>query len=280
MSKNAGVASARNLGAALTSGEFIIFLDSDVKVYPKQILKMVDYLNCNPNVATAGAVPSGINLNHQSSTANIVAAKTKWPLLKFHNTDFIHTSCFQSECTIIRREVFEKIGGFDEKYTSVGMEEFELGHRLLLNNYNNHLLLNCEYDAYYKSVPQRIKVLFFRSMRWIPLFFKRKKLESSGLNGEKEEIPSLFNTLVLLTSFFLSTPYLVVACLLITIILERRFLLFVRKTHGIRSAFLAPIAIILFNVAIISGMTVGLCSVFFNFFRFTIQKLGVCNGSH
>ncbi|HVS12163.1 MAG TPA: glycosyltransferase, partial [Planctomycetota bacterium] len=122
---NRGPAVARNAGARIASGEILAFVDSDVVVQPDSLAKLRAVLTLEPDVgavfgsydaapASPGMVSRYRNLMHHF----------------YHQTGPREATTFWAGCGAMRRAVFERAGGFDERYRHPSIEDVELGVRL------------------------------------------------------------------------------------------------------------------------------------------------------
>lgn len=106
---NRGVASARNLGAAATSGELIAFLDADDRWEPDRLAVCAQALEDDPGAdavlcAMRFVAPSGERLGRLGAR---VPPTPKAMLLR--EVTFPPAS----SCILVRRETFDRIGGFE-----------------------------------------------------------------------------------------------------------------------------------------------------------------------
>jgi len=121
--QNGGVCRARNEGAARSRGDFLVFLDADDVLEPTYVERCLDALLASPpKVAYAYTKMQLFGLE------NVVfeAHPFHGPLLL--ETNYVHASA------LIRRRVFEKIGGWSTTWET-GREDHELWVRMLSHGY-------------------------------------------------------------------------------------------------------------------------------------------------
>lgn len=114
-----GVAAARNEGAAQVSSEILIFIDADVVLPADFIANTRMSLRKNPvdigafrQVMASGS--AGLRLGAQAMNGYVrLMARTPWPIF--------------FSCILIRRDLFEKVGGFDPEIFI--MEDYDLALR-------------------------------------------------------------------------------------------------------------------------------------------------------
>jgi GT2 family glycosyltransferase len=127
-----GPASARNRGAATTSGDILVFVDADVEVGPDTLAALERRLNAGPDfgaIQTVYAPEPGIG-GFATAFQN---------LLQHYNfvsisdpEDFVGLSSY---CVAVRREAFDAAGGFDSTITRATVEDDNLGHALVQNGW-------------------------------------------------------------------------------------------------------------------------------------------------
>lgn len=121
-----GPGNARNAGAALAAGEWLVFLDADVRVHSDTLRRFTEVIARDPEIAAVfgaydarplagGLVSQYRNLLHRYvHLQGAGAADTFW-----------------AGCGAVRRDWFEAVGGFDTtRYPRPQIEDIELGYRL------------------------------------------------------------------------------------------------------------------------------------------------------
>jgi N-acetylglucosaminyl-diphospho-decaprenol L-rhamnosyltransferase len=143
-SKNLGFGGGNNLGAKNAKGKYILIINPDVAVNEDSIQKMVDYMDKHPDVGILGpkqVYPNGTvqdSCRRDMKFFDLIFKRTFLGKIPFLNKrissytmkDFDHSITTEVDllvgsCFIIPREVYEQVGGFDERYF-LFMEDFDL----------------------------------------------------------------------------------------------------------------------------------------------------------
>ena len=137
LSENHGPAHARNFGAKCSSADILIFIDSDVLIFPDTISKIEQAFQEHNDVAAI--IGSYDDQPHETSFIS------EFKNL-FHH--YVHqksselASTFWSGCGAIRKNVFVEVGGFSESFKRPAIEDIELGYRL--RNTHHKIMLKKE----------------------------------------------------------------------------------------------------------------------------------------
>jgi glycosyltransferase involved in cell wall biosynthesis len=115
--ENAGANKARNHGASLARYEYLTFLDSDDELYPDWLANFLSALKDRPAVVCCGT-----QRLEQGATREVLP-KSLGPL--FGN---VHGKFTNGACYVIRKDLFNNIGRFDEELRSG--QHTELSFRL------------------------------------------------------------------------------------------------------------------------------------------------------
>ncbi len=127
---NQGRARAINAGLAAARGELVVLLDDDMEPAPAFLEAHRARHDGQPALGVLGAVPVRVDPAAPPSTryvgevfnrhlANLARADYRWLLVDFYSGNFS-----------VRRDVLERVGGFDESFTRYGNEDLELSVRL------------------------------------------------------------------------------------------------------------------------------------------------------
>lgn len=113
--ENAGVSAARNKGVALSSAPLLAFLDSDDAWLPGKLAAQLDLLSTHPEL---GLVYCGMHLcDEQLRPLKRVSAPGSREALR--NTLLLEPPVVSvAQTGVIRREVFDDVGGFDERLST------------------------------------------------------------------------------------------------------------------------------------------------------------------
>ncbi|MFC1834670.1 glycosyltransferase family 2 protein [Thermodesulfobacteriota bacterium] len=107
--ENSGIATSRNNGAAASRGEWLAFLDHDDIWALKKLEIQVEFIRQNSEIALCAARHVRLGKKYKEP------GKPTWIkgdlLVKVYSESFIHTSS-----VMIRKDVFNEIGGFPTRY--------------------------------------------------------------------------------------------------------------------------------------------------------------------
>lgn len=198
--KNVGFGRGNNMGAKIAGGEYLFLHNPDVTVKEDSLREMVDFMKRNPDTGVMGPKLVYSNGKVQESCrrdmnfTDLVLNRTflgklppfKMRVQKYLMEDFDHSAVREVDlltgaAMIIPREVFEKTGGFDERY-SLFMEDFDLCKKIKkagLKVIYNPLI---ELRHYHKRLSQGSAIrLVFKKVFWkhiisaIKYFWKWRK---------------------------------------------------------------------------------------------------------
>lgn len=164
---NRGFGAACNQGARMCRGELILFLNPDTEVFERSLPGSVSFLkeSRHMDVAVVGIrlVDSGGRVSRtcaRSPTAASMLAQSiglsrlsVFAGLRVHMTEWDHASTTEVDHVIgafylIRRQIFEDIGGFDERFF-VYLEDLDLSVRV--RKIGHKIMFLADVDAYHEG---------------------------------------------------------------------------------------------------------------------------------
>lgn len=148
LSENGGVCNARNIGAEVSSGDYLTFLDSDdVYINEKKIENELKEIKNDKDIAFSQWVPLDIDgnvLSNAISRKNIYSSR--YGVCKILSTT--RPGYQQLRGYVFSKELFSKVGGYTFPYNY--FEDFDFQCRLALNG---NLKYTKEYGEGYRNVP-------------------------------------------------------------------------------------------------------------------------------
>jgi cellulose synthase/poly-beta-1,6-N-acetylglucosamine synthase-like glycosyltransferase len=234
-----GKSSALNYGIAHAKGEIVGIFDADSVPARDALLNVCGFFE-DPTVAAVQGRTSSINADENMLTKFISHEETVWCEVYLQGKDvlslFVH---LKGSCQFIRREVLEKLNGFDEKALS---EDMEISARLAKNGYKIRYASNVRS---WQESPASVKSLFRQRTRWfrgtMEVAFKYGKLIS------KRSMRNLDAEMTLLG------PFVLIATL--AICLASFYALFES------SPFSSPLQLLMDAPALIATLTMLLCGL-------------------
>ena len=121
---NGGVSKARNTGMALARGELIALLDSDDEWDPTKLEKQVRFLQSRPDF---GMVLTDVRrVDRQRRTIDVFHRRDVIPADGDVLLDVLRNPALVPASAMFRRDVFERLGGFDESLRTAEDLDFHL----------------------------------------------------------------------------------------------------------------------------------------------------------
>lgn len=113
---NSGVANARNLGIANTDSKYICCLDADDEIEPTFLETLIPYLEKHKHVGIAYTKLKWIKPNGESGISD-------WPPSDYNYERTLEKFNQIPTCNVFRRKVWEKLGGYRQRYAPYGAGE-------------------------------------------------------------------------------------------------------------------------------------------------------------
>jgi cellulose synthase/poly-beta-1,6-N-acetylglucosamine synthase-like glycosyltransferase len=212
---SSGKASALNYGVKHSRGEVVAVFDADSVPADDALLNAAKYF-ADPTVAAVQGRTLSINSKENMLTQFISYEESVWCEAYLRGKDslglFVH---LKGSCQFIRRDVLERLSGFDENMLA---EDMELSARLTENSCN--IRYGGDVCAWQES-PANLQTLFKQRTRWfrgsmevavkygrLMARVNRKNLDAEAtLFGPFIVIASLLSYLVASGAFFVAFPF-------------------------------------------------------------------------
>ena len=174
LERNKGPAAARNKGAKLARGTFLLFLDSDVEVFSDTLSNLAAIYKDDPDVVAV----TGVWVKEQRSQAffpNFKALRD-WSYWINERDKSGYYYLFSTRVASIKKAVFARLGGFNESYTAALVEDIELTYRIA-RRYAIIFAPNVRVKHEFEDFWPIAKKYFLRAFHWTRLYRQRKKFD-------------------------------------------------------------------------------------------------------
>ncbi len=243
LKENGGPARARNIGVEAARGDIIFFLDSDVRVMDGTIKEVEDYFKKDPSAKCV----IGICATEPLNWGFVPKYMAMFEYIHLLGVPDNKVSVFAPRCGAVKKELFQNLGGYREKYKGADVEDFELARRICQTDdivLNPKMLVR---HQFVNNVEEAVKNYFKRAVMWIHLFLADKKLDNAGPTTPGNGIAAICSFVSFIALLFM--PFSCVAKYVFFILLIFFFFFnlkwwnFMRKEAG----FLFSIKALLFN---------------------------------
>lgn len=191
--KTSGPAVARNKGATLATGDILLFIDADVVCPPNLVEYVQNFFSNNRDIAAIFG-----SYDDEPSAPDFFSQYRNLLHHYVHQRSNRDARTFWAGCGAIRRNVFNAIGGFSERYKKPAAEDIEMGYRLYENGHKIVLCRDMKVKHLkvwnFKSI--LLTDLFIRSLSWSRLLIGYR---SRYINDLNMDIRSLMCMLIVFT---------------------------------------------------------------------------------
>ena len=264
--ENKGPALARNKGFQVAQGDIILFLDSDVILNKNSLSLIIDKFSLTEVNAIQGIYSHEPNYKYLATQFyQSYLCYYVWPENKKYVSTLV-TGCFA-----IRKEIFNKFGGFDVNIENASCEDEKFGYSLIEKGYKVLILrdLQVVHRVNY-NVINFIKRRLTQEFDRIKFYLREKtytnKIKQTNYSRVIIGIPVLgLILLTVLSAFFYSNSiiwYSFVILNLIYVSLHLGFLKFVTSNKGFKKAFGLLFMFYLDTFLMIIALSFGLISFF------------------
>jgi glycosyltransferase involved in cell wall biosynthesis len=182
LNANRGPAVARNKGAAIARGKFLVFLDGDVILFPDALHNLCKLFTDDPDVVAA----TGVWVKEQKSKAffpNFKALRD-WSYWINERDRSGYYFLFSTRIASVKKSVFLRLHGFDEKYAGPLVEDIEFTHRIARRYaviFAQNVRVHHEFEGFWPIA----RKYFWRTFYWKRLYDRRKRFDPVATTGKE-----------------------------------------------------------------------------------------------
>lgn len=180
-----GPGKARNRGAVLGSGTWLVFLDADVCVHPVTLRRITETISAHPEL---GAVFGSYDANPRAP--GLISGYRNLLHRYVHLQGAGPADTFWAGCGAVRRDWFDRVRGFDvDRYPRPSIEDIDLGYRL--RDLGARIVLDPRIEATHLKQWTLFSILktdiFARGIPWMRLLLRRRGRSARSLNTSGPE---------------------------------------------------------------------------------------------
>lgn len=249
-----GPACARNIGAKFAQGDVLLFLDADTLAPPNLLRHVAERFEKEPTLTAIVGYYDKKPLNDG------FFPRYKALLVNYWFKGAVVMESFETCCGAIRKEIFEKAGGFDENYDRADVEDYEFGYRLLKMGkimVDHEMIVGHHFPTFTRNWLNYYR----RAKLWTKLFLNRKEFESTATTPTEglSRLSAVAFSFSLLLSLFISPfGYVSLFFLLTYLLLAGKFFLYLYKEEGLYFALLGVLTHIASSYAVVCGVVWGI----------------------
>jgi len=146
--KNLGFSKGNNQGVKLAKGEYILILNPDTVVAEDSLKKLLEFADSKKNVGIVGCkLIDGSGKFLPESKRNIPTPKVSIRKIFGNSSSYYanhinENNTYKADilvgaCMLLKKEMYQKVGGFDEDYFMYG-EDIDLSFKILKLGYDNY----------------------------------------------------------------------------------------------------------------------------------------------
>lgn len=191
--KNSGPAKARNVGAKLAKGKILLFLDSDVQLYKNTLREIARSFQKDLDLRAMTGVWSKVQRTKKFFPR--FKALRDWSYWIQERGQREYYYLFSTRIAAIDRELFLRLGGFDESYRGALVEDIEFTYRIARRYavvFNPKMKVRHEFEDFWPIA----KKYFLRARQWSELYLERRKFDPVATT-KKESITALSGAAIL-----------------------------------------------------------------------------------
>ena len=268
MEARGGPAAARNYGAGLAQGEWLVFTDADTLFSGNTLEKIEEALRGHEMDALVGTYAgkpanSGFMPRYKAMWESLAIDE----VLALKGEKYIPYTAWAPRPGVVRKDVFHALGGFNESFRGADLEDVDFGYRLAAAGYHNYFVPAVQIKHHYPATfTKEIKAFARRCAIWMQMKREHGLFDDSGEGTPRQALVHILG----FTTSFLLFPCIILHWLLIPVVIlfflyffaSRKFLVRAWKEEGcwftLRAAVVCWIHTIVLGVAASYGLLLRL----------------------
>jgi cellulose synthase/poly-beta-1,6-N-acetylglucosamine synthase-like glycosyltransferase len=221
-----GCSSARNKGAECSRGDVLAFIDADDTCRADWLSESIAYLK-DPRVAAIG---SSHNLLNKDRTDFIIISYMDKAFR--HNISPLKTNHVGACGTLIKKEIFDKLGGFNPRLFAA--EDTELSSRIIRAGYDIILLKKPLISVSYPESVIRYMLNQVRNSKYHAYFLLKnpRSIPGNKYSGLIDYFQCLFPGLIILSIILFGIhPLQIILIIFLLILVNLRFFAFIMSSN-------------------------------------------------
>lgn len=209
--ENSGPASARNRGATLASGEWLIFADADT-IFARDTIEQIDRVlnSCDAHALV------GTYSGQPANKGFVPEYKALWERVTIDEgftldeRGLARNNSWAPRPGVVRKNVFDALGGFNTAFRGADLEDMELGYRLYEGGYKTYFAPAIRIQHHYpQTMAKELRPFARRVALWMRMRKRFKKMDSAGEGGPRQALAHLvgFASFCALPLAVLGTPF-------------------------------------------------------------------------
>ena len=154
--RNSFQAVSRNNGAKIAKGDYFLFLDDDNLLKPDAIHEMLECFKRHPGAGLVAPLSVHQRPNYENLVWTLGSDFNRWtsqprdnlpnlPLSQLPKEPIDWPTTYSPNAFMVKRDVFEKVGGFEESYVQI-FEESDFGWKILKAGYSAWIAARSQTD--------------------------------------------------------------------------------------------------------------------------------------
>jgi GT2 family glycosyltransferase len=261
LNENRGPAAARNIGAKLAKNDILLFLDSDVVLNRDTLSKITEKFNKDSPVKILCGEYDFEPENRSFFTRFKAIMARSW--IPGGNT----ITVFVARLGAIRKDIFNKLGGFDEGIKTASSEEWEFGRRLINAGFTINYDPAITVKHHFPTFKRQMILFFHRSFMWLHVFRKSGKFDNTcttPIQAVAQICGFLAVFFMIISVFRISAIFMSLFFLLLFITMNIRFFKLAFMREGLIFTLLSLPPALILSCSIVFGGLWAACRLFYS----------------